>query len=298
MTVALGIDLGGTQIKGRAFSASGEVVAEGTRPTEDGPVDGAPKFARNVKELAGELERSAGGAATCIGVSAPGLAAEDGGSIAFMPGRMRGLERFDWSAWLGRPAPVVNDAQAALLGEIWQGAGRGARHAVLLTLGTGVGGAIWSDGRLLRGSLGRAGHFGHMCLDPEGTPTITGMPGGLENWIGNHNVRERTAGRFATTLELVAAYEKGDEGAKEIWEKSVRGLGCAVASLINILDPEVVIIGGGIARAGGALFELLAGVLDECEWRPAGHRVKIVPAELGEWAGTHGAAWNALQQFS
>jgi glucokinase len=298
MRVAVGIDLGGTQIKARAFNEAGEELASLAQPTEDRVQAGPPPFAKHVKALVGELERATGTRASCLGISAPGLAANDGRSIAFMPGRMHGLEGFDWSAWLGLAVPVLNDAHAALLGEVWLGAGRGLRHAILLTLGTGVGGAIWSDGRLLRGSIGRAGHFGHMSLDVGGTPTITGMPGGLENWIGNHNIAERTSGRFATTHELVAAYESGDAFARTVWEKSVLGLGCAIGSLINILDPEAVIIGGGIARAGRVLFDPLAAALDQCEWRPAGHRVKIVPAELGEWAGTCGAAWNALQTLS
>lgn len=300
MTVAIGIDLGGTQIKGRAFRPDGTVLASATRPTNDGEMDASmrPRFARHVKDLVTELAQLAGGSPACVGISAPGLAARDARSIAFMPGRMRGLEGFDWSDWLEIETPVLNDAHAALLGEIWLGAGRGLRDAILLTLGTGVGGAIWSEARLLRGHLGRAGHFGHVALDVRGAPTITGIPGGLENWIGNHNIRERTEGRFATTHELVAAYEAGDSLAAGVWEKSIRALGCGVASLINVLDPEAVIIGGGIARAGKSLFEPLARVLDECEWRPAGQRVKIVPAELGEWAGTCGAAWNALQQLS
>ena len=298
MTVAIGIDLGGTQIKGRAMSATGEELASRVTETDDRPQSGIPQFAQNVKRLIRELELTVGASATHIGVSAPGLAAADGRSIAFMPGRMHGLENFDWSDFLALPVPVLNDAHAALMGEVWQGAGRGLRNAILLTLGTGVGGAIWADGRLLRGSIGRAGHFGHMCLDIHGSRTIAGMPGGLENWIGNHNIAERSKGRFTTTHELVAACESLDPDAIFLWRKSVYGLGCAIASLVNILDPEAVIVGGGIARAGNSLFEPLAQVLDECEWRPAGHRVKIVPAELGEWAGTCGAAWNALQPTS
>jgi glucokinase len=299
MTIAIGIDLGGTQIKGRALSAAGEELASRVMETEDQPGEaGFPRFAENVKILLGELHHAAGIPAARVGISAPGLIDSAGRKVAFMPGRMHGLEGFDWSDWLGLPVPVLNDAHAALLGEVWRGAGRGMRDALMLTLGTGVGGAIWADGRLLRGSLGRAGHFGHLCLDVHGVPTITGMPGGLENWIGNHNIRERSGGRFATTHDLVAACEARDPGALAIWGKSIRGLGCAIASLVNILDPEAVIIGGGIARAGRALFEPLDRVLDECEWRPAGRRVKIVPAELGEWAGTYGAAWNALQTIS
>ena len=291
--VALGIDIGGTQIKAAAFSETGELLFQRTLPTEDGEAMGPPTFAVNVRTLVDELEKLAGPAGT-IGISAPGLADDEGRMIAFMPGRMRGLEGFDWSEWLERDVAVMNDAHAALLGEVWQGAARGLQHAILLTLGTGVGGAIWSEGRLVRGRLGRAGHLGHMCLNPYGQPTISRTPGGLEDWIGNHNIKARSDGRFATTHELVQAVVAGDVFAAEVWSKSIRALGCAVASLVNILDPEAVIIGGGVAAAGRALFLPLQEVLDEVEWRPGGATVKLLSAQLGEWAGTYGAAWQAI----
>jgi glucokinase len=294
VSLAIGVDLGGTQIKAAAFSANGELLHQRTAATEDASGHAPPAFARNVRTLVAELESALGTRVERLGVSAPGLVARDGRSIGYMPGRMHGLENFDWSVWLERPVPVVNDAHAALLGEVWQGAARGLRDAILLTLGTGVGGAIWADGRLLRGHLGRAGHLGHLCLDPDGAPTITGIPGGLENWIGNHNIGERTGGRFATTHELVAAYESGDTLAAKVWLRSLRGLGCAIASLVNVLDPEAVILGGGIARAGHALFEPLQRVLDEVEWRPADSQVRLLPAMLGEWAGAYGAAFAGM----
>jgi glucokinase len=292
----LGIDIGGTQIKASAFSADGVLLARNTAQTEDAPGRGIPRFAHHVKALINAMQSKVGEQASGIGISAPGLAAKDARSIAHMPGRMHGLEGFDWSAWLGCHVPVLNDAHAALFGEVWQGAAKGMQHAILLTLGTGVGGAIWSDGRLLKGHTGRAGHLGHVSLDPLGAPTITGIPGGLEDWIGNHNIVQRSAGRFATTHELVAAYVAGDSFATEVWLKSIRALGCAIASFINVLDPEAVLIGGGIARAGDALFLPLQKVLDETEWRPAGARVKLLPATLGEWAGTYGAACAAMQK--
>lgn len=298
MRIAIGVDLGGTQIKARALTEHGEEIARCVSPTDDGKCAEVPPFAERVREMVAKLEGEIGSIAAVVGVSAPGLTAGDGQSIATMPGRMQGLEGLDWGEWLGRPVPVLNDAHAALLGEVWHGAGRGLNDAILLTLGTGVGGAIWAGGQLLRGSIGRAGHFGHLCLDVNGAPTIARTPGGLENWIGNHNIQQRTNGRFATTHDLVAAYASGDAQASEIWLRSVRALGCAIASLINILDPEAVIIGGGIARAGDALFQPLAEILEESEWRPRGHRVKIIPAQLGEWAGTSGAAWNAFQKLS
>src|SRR3954469_23680248 len=160
----------------------------------------------------------------------------------------------------------------------------------MLTLGTGVGGALMVDGHLLRGALGRAGHLGHVSLDPEGLPDVTRCPGSLETAIGNVTVEARTGGRFSTTHELIAAHVAGDEFATCLWDDSVLALAAAVASIINVADPEVFIIGGGIARAGAALFEPLNDNLGRFEWRPHGHRVKVVPAELGEYAGALGAA--------
>ena len=113
------------------------------------------------------------------------------------------------------------------------GAAAGSRDAVLLTLGTGVGGAIMSEGRLVEGHIGRAGHLGHVCLDPDGPVSIAGMPGSLENAIGNGSLSERSKGRFADTRALVEAHVAGDAEAGEIWLRSVWVLACAIASIVN-----------------------------------------------------------------
>jgi glucokinase len=157
-----------------------------------------------------------------------------------------------------------------------------------------VGGAILTDGKLWRGALGRAGHFGHVSIDTTPSQSIAGTPGALELAIGNCSIGERSGGRFETTLALMEAHRSGDAEATAIWETSVRALGRAVVGFINILDPEAVIIGGGIARAADDLFGLLASELEKFEWRPHGHRVQILPAALGEWAGALGAAKFAL----
>ena len=297
MTFLIGIDLGTTNTKAAAFAPDGALLAKQLRPTGDGREGGGPPaFAEGVRALIADLERELGGTASGVGLAAPGLAARDERSIAHMPGRFGGLEGFDWSAWIGRDVPVLNDAHAALLGEIWCGAAKGLRDVMMLTLGTGVGGAFVSDGRLIRGHIGRAGHLGHICLDPDGAPDITRIPGSIEDLIGNHNIATRSGGRFATTHDLIAAYRAGDADATRIWLKSVRELGCAVASLVNVLDPEAVVIGGGIALAGDALFGPLQQVLDEVEWRPAGHAIKLLPAALGDWAGACGTAWRAANE--
>ncbi len=285
---AVGIDLGGTQIKAVLVSPGGEVLRRELRATNDGEPRG---WLAGVRALVSEL-----GADAAIGISAPGLVAADGESIASMPARLKGLEGFNWTKSLGArwPIPVINDAHAALTAEAWIGAARGLKDAIMLTLGTGVGGAILAGGRVLRGHSGRAGHFGHTCLDPHGAPSIAGMPGALECFIGNYNIRERTGGRFETTHALIAAFRDGDPFARERWLESIRALACAIASFVNILDPEAVILGGGIAQAGGVLLDPLREELAKVEWRPAGAGVKLLPAALGEWAGAIGAARVAL----
>jgi glucokinase len=211
-----------------------------------------------------------------------------------MQGRRDEIQGLDWSAYLGTASVVrvLNDAQAALLGEVWQGAARGCRNVLLLTLGTGVGGAAIVDGRLLRGHLGRAGHFGHVSLDPGGLPDIVATPGSLEDAIGDCTIVRRSGGRFRTTAELIAS---NTDDAAEIWQTSIRALACAIASFINILDPERVILGGGMVSAGERLFGPLAAELDRVEWRPHGRRVDVVAAAAGEYAGAVGAAYHALK---
>nr|HXE54565.1 ROK family protein [Tepidisphaeraceae bacterium] len=236
------------------------------------------------------------GPAQAIGLAGPGIAAPDGRSIWWMQGRLDQIQGLNWTEFLSRPirVSVLNDAQAALMGESWIGAAAGCKNVMLLTLGTGVGGALMVDGRLLRGHLGRAGHLGHICLNSDGNPDITGTPGSLENAIGNCTIEQRTNGRFKSTHDLIAASAAGDADATTAWRRSVRALTCGVASLINVADPEIVVIGGGIARAGAALFDPLRAELDRVEWRPHGKQARVVPAVLGEHAGAIGAARIAM----
>ncbi len=293
MSYLVGIDLGGTHIKAAAFAHDGDVLHRDTQPTRDGErVNGVPAWADTIRLVLGTFASRLGAPADRVGLAAPGLPARDGRSILSMPLRMDGLEGFDWGRFLGRDdgVTVVNDAHAALLGEAWQGAARGRTDAVLLTLGTGVGGAILAGGRLLRGAIGRAGHLGHLSLDVHGPAGIMGTPGALEELIGECSLASRSGGRFRTTQDLLAAAEAGDAEAATVWAASVRALACAIASFINILDPEVVIVGGGVTEAGDRLWRPLAREMDQVEWRPGGYRVPIVRAELGGWAGTYGAA--------
>jgi glucokinase len=293
MSYAIGIDLGGSSVKAVAVTPEGKSLSHCTEPFHP---DRPMHFAETVRGLKQRIEKEQGQPAERMGLSAPGLAAKDGRTIAFMPGRLHGLVGLVWSQYLPTPfpVPVLNDAHAALLGEVWLGAARGCENVIMLTLGTGVGGAAMVDGRLLRGHTGKAGHLGHASVDMNGPPDICNMPGSLEVAFGNCTIQERSGGRFKTTHDLLAAHLAGDTEASGIWLKSVKSLACAIGSFTNVLDPEIAVIGGGIARAGAALFEPLERCVREVEW-DTGARVKIVPAQLGEHSGAYGAAYHALR---
>jgi predicted NBD/HSP70 family sugar kinase/uncharacterized phosphosugar-binding protein len=293
MRYAIGIDLGGTNVKLAVVSEAGDVCEEASLETRDAAGDWAERVRTRVRAI----EEKRGERASWIGIATPGLPTPDRQRVGALEGRLAGLVGLDWSRLFETSATlhVLNDAQAALLGEAWMGAAVGCRNAVLLTLGTGVGGAILSEGRLVSGHVRRAGHVGHICLDPTGDPpATTPVPGALETHISNATLPKRSGGRFSDTRELVAAHLAGDREASEIWLRSVHRLACGLSSIINVVDPEVVILGGGIAQAGPALFEPLAGYLDAVEWRPFGERVRVVPAQLGEGAGARGAARAAM----
>jgi glucokinase len=294
MDTLIGIDLGGSSIKAVMVTTEGVRLDEANQPF----VDRDMEWARGVSAVVDAFE-SRHGAAKGIGLCAPGLAARTGRAIAVLPGRLAGLEGLDWTPYLRRAGevPVLNDAHAALLGEVWQGAARGLKDVFMLTLGTGVGGAAMVDGRLLRGHLGRAGHLGHTVVDFNGPLDDVNTPGSIELEMGNKNVMERSGGRFRSTQLLVEAHLSGDVEATRIWMRSMRALGACVASLVNTLDPEAVIIGGGVAKAGPALFGPLAEAMDRFEWRPGGARVRLLKPELGDIAGAYGAAWSVLNRI-
>lgn len=286
----IGIDLGATRIKSVLLDEDGNRVH--THDTATNDREDAP-WLDDVRDTIALLESAVDVPADSIGLCAPGFASRDGRSIAWMQGRMAAVQGLDWTGALDRSIRVMNDGHAALLGEVWQGAARGAINAVLLTLGTGVGGAVLCDGRILRGHLGRAGHLGHIALDPDAPLDIVNTPGSLEDAIGECTIGRRTRGKFQNSEELLYAADTGDEAAWQTWDRSVYLLACGIASIVNVVDPQVVVIGGGIAEAGYRLFEPLRAHLDRVEWRPHGSAVEIRKAKLGPLAGAYGAAYHA-----
>ncbi len=289
----LGIDIGGTRIKWCLTNDRGTILERQTFATNDTP-DEMASWRTQVLDLikaTAKATETKGDSLSC-GISAPGLVDDQNQRVLFMPERLKGLENFHWAQATGRPVVVINDGHSATLAEyetVYKA--KGVRHFLMLTLGTGVGGGLVLNGQLYQGHLQRAGHMGHMTVDIHGAPTMTNMPGSLEHAMGNFSVGERTHGSFVSTKELVEAYTNGDPSAKKYWLASIDRLAVALSALANIVSPEVISIGGGIAHgAGVALIQPLAEAMERYEWRPGGHRITIKKATLGTYAGALGAA--------
>lgn len=292
-TIAIGIDLGGTRIKGVALDSNYKILHQLYTATNDGD-DLLWKNA--IAKTVNKLENAAGASAKVIGISAPGISNESNTAVACMPGRLQGLENFLWKDFLKKPSWVLNDAIAALMAEARMGAAVNKKNVALLTLGTGVGGALLIDGKAYQGAFHKAGHLGHMVIDYNGEADVTGMPGSLEDAIGNCTIEKRTNGKYKSTHQLLEDYRNGNEFAKETWLLSVRKLAIGIASITNIISPDAVILGGGITEAGNDLFEPLDQYLALYEWRPGGNKTSIIKAAFGDMAGAIGAACFAMEK--
>ncbi len=292
--LSIGIDLGCTNIKGVLIDGDGNILAQLRQETNEQD-DQLWKSA--VASMIKKLQNESSTIVRNIGLSAPGLANSDNTCISFMPGRLPGLENFNWSEFTGQRIFVLNDAHAALMAEATFGAARGMQHAVLLTLGTGVGGGILINGQLYQGLSQMAGHLGHITVDADDSNIdVTNMPGSIEDAIGNLSISKRSMGKFNTTFELVAAFKKGESFASWLWLSSVRKLAICMASAINVLSPEAVIIGGGISLAGDDLIKPLQDFLDLYEWRPGNKKTPVKLAQFSDLAGAIGAAGFALSK--
>jgi len=284
---AIGIDVGGTRIKAVAIDGAGNILHHNNHPTHDGD-DSVWKNA--VATAVGEIRDKFGSRNTVVGISAPGLPNQDNSAIAFMPGRLQGLEHFDWTCFLGVRTFVLNDAVSAMMAEARFGAAKDQKNVAMLTLGTGVGGALLIEGKPYQGAFGKAGHLGHLVIDSTGERDITGVPGSLEDAIGNCTIEQRSFGKFSSTKQLLEAFRKGDLFATEIWLTSVRKLAIGLVSLTNILSPEMIVLGGGITDAGEELFAPLEKYMEVFEWRAGGNKTEITKALYGDLAGAVGAS--------
>jgi glucokinase len=311
----VGVDIGGTNVVvGLVPFAGGSPLALRSRPTEaergaDAVVEDIGTIVEEV--VAESLARHGGDRRRIVGVGigCPGPLDLDGGLVLRTPNlrwenypiRKRIADR------LGLPATLDNDANCATYGEWWQGAGRGVRSLAGVTLGTGIGGGLVLDGRLVRGASGTAGHFGHMTIDFNGRRCACGNYGCLEAYASGPNIALRAregieAGCESAITTLVGgdlsritartvydAFVAGDEHAREVMLETARLLGAGVASIVNLYNPEMVVLMGGVAHAGEHLFAPLRAEVKRRAFGVAVKACRIVPGELDS-PGVVGAA--------
>jgi glucokinase len=295
MKVAIGIDLGGTNVKGILLTESGEILAKHSIPTKD---DSGGNWRDNVFAMVDHLKNETKEKVEVIGLSCPGLANENNKCISYLPSRLVGLENYVWEDHFNTTTFVINDSHAALIAETKFGEIKGFKNAVLLTLGTGVGGGILINGELYQGQSQMAGHFGHICINPSDDElSILGMPGSLEYALGNYSINRRSLGRFQSTLELVKAYQEKDSFATWLWLDLIRKLALTIASFANSLSPEIIVLAGGITQAGDSLICPLQDFLDIYEYRPNNKKTSIKLAKYSDMSGAIGSAAFAFSKI-
>ncbi len=289
----IGIDVGGTAIKLGRFNQDG-ICLQSLRVATPQPSIPEAVLAVMVEAIA---VIDPDDQTVAIGVGTPGPADATGriAKIAINLPRWHDVPLADWlETKTGKPTVIANDANCAGLGEAWLGAGRGLQNFILLTLGTGVGGAIIMGGQLFTGHQGAAGELGLISFNPNGPICKSGNQGSLEQYASATAIHRRTGKEAA---ELGALAQAGDVNTLTFWQEYGKELGIGLTSLIYILTPQAIVIGGGVS----ASFEFfLPDVKAEIEKRvmPTSRvGLQILPAELGNSAGIVGAAKLAWQHY-
>jgi glucokinase len=290
----IGIDVGGTAIKLGRFTANGtclqSLIVAAPQPTTPESV-----LAVLVDAIA-QIDPDNQAVAIGVGTPGPADAARRIAKIAInLPGWLD-VPLADWlEAKIGKPTAIANDANCALLGEAWLGAGRHFQNLILLTLGTGVGGGIILDGKLFVGHQGAAGELGLISFKPDGPMCNSGNQGSLEQYASGTAIRRRT---LKEPLELGILAQAGDPVALTFWEEYGKDLGVGLTSLVYVLTPEAIVIGGGISGSFEFFFPAVKAEIEKRVQPLSRAGLQILPAELGNFAGIVGAAKLAWQNYS
>ena len=305
---AIAVDLGGTNIRAALVDADGTIRHLVSRPTlgNEGPAAVLDRVAALVGEV---VAHENPGPDVAVGVIAPGTVDPETGIVYYGP-NIR-----DWhdvhlrdilAATLNRTVEIGNDANAAALGEARFGSATQLRHLIYIGLGTGVGGGVISHGQLISGKRGFGGELGHVTIDPNGPRCSCGGIGCVESYVGGwaiardgqllvQSLRSETLRRLAErgpiTPEMVSqAASAGDYGARAIFDRAGRALAIALGGLINIFNPEVIVIGGGLSKAGDLILGPLRDALPSYTLPSIFHEVTIRPSSLDLNTGIYGAA--------
>lgn len=315
MRYVVGVDVGGTNLVAGVLSEDGSeihgVVSEPTMSAQ-----GADAVIGRIVKLAKASIVESGKKVEGAGIGSPGPLNTKTGVVLLTPnlGWTNMPLRDRVSEGLGLPATLDNDANCAIYGEWWRGAARGANYVIGLTLGTGIGGGIVIDGKIYHGASDVAGEFGHVTIDANGRHCKCGNYGCIEAYASGPAIAERAIEGIQSgtdtslsqyvngdlskiTAQIVyEAANDGDEWALEIVRETASLLGASVASFVNIFNPEVVVICGGVTQAGDRLFNPLRSEVKRRAFKPAWEVCRIVPGTLPGTAGVYGAAAVFIQK--
>jgi glucokinase len=306
----IAVDLGGTKLATGIVDRDGRLSRRAVEPTDLSAEDEV------LAQLEDAVQKLSGDGVGALGVGLPSTIDQRlGRAVASVNIPLAGVDlRDQLEGRFGVPVMIENDANAAALAEHRLGAGRGSRHMVMLTLGTGVGGGLVLDGHLYRGAIGAAAELGHITIDVDGPPCQGTCPGRghLEGFVSG-TAADRLAEQTAAERpdgDLGRAARKGREpdarlaaelaqeapgDARDVLEHIGFHLGIGIADFVNIFNPEVVVVGGGFAEAGDLILEPARRVVRERALSPARDEVRIVEAELGPEAGLIGAGLVAYE---
>ncbi len=311
------VDLGGTKIISAIVAPGGEVLARDYRPAQAS--EGVEAVTTRIKASIDSLlmaQKLAPPQLKAVIVAAAGVIDMEHGVVTKSP-NLPGWENIPLGKIIGQkygiPVHVINDAKAAVLGEHRVGAGKGARNLVFVTVSTGIGGGIIIDGKLYFGASGGAGEVGHMTIDVNGPKCTCGNTGCLEmlasgTAVARDAIERIRRGEKSALLEVVGgraeritakevfeAARAGDQLAVSVVARATNYLGVGMVNLVNLLNPEIIVVGGGLAKAGDFLLGPVRRIVMERAFRHLAEAVRIVTAALGDDAGILGAALFAYE---
>ena len=310
MNYIIGVDLGGTYIKAGVVSKQGELLYETSllSKAEVSPKAVVGQIAKAVETI---KDKYKGDELLGVGIGSPGMVDLDGGTVKYPPNFA------NWTAFrlgeettkkTGARVEVENDANAAAVGELKFGAGKGLKNFIMITLGTGVGGGFIIDGKIFRGEQGGAGEIGHTTINYNGPLCNCGNHGCVEAHVGQRYLSRRVAEQLKSHPEslinklingdteklepkiISQAAEQGDKFALQVWQETGMYVGVAVASAFNLFDVATLIVGGGVAKAGKPLFDSIEETIKLRALTTIKQRTKVLHAQLENSAGILGAA--------
>jgi glucokinase len=305
----IGVELSAASVRAALVSAAGETAGRREAALDHEGV--TAQVARLVSELRDE---AAGADVAALGVGVPGLVNPQTGRVVIssdLPSVVRGDLQAELRGATGLPVLVENDANAGAFGEYTVGAGRGSRNMFYVTIGVGIGGALVLEGKLWRGASGFAGEFGHITIDPEGVECTCGNTGCLETVASAPNIVRRTHERLYrdgtsslsrlamnkafTAADIAHEARRGDDFALLMIERTGRYIGTAVAAVINLLNIERIVLGGGVMDAGELILNPIIREAGRRSFQPCFEATQIVAASLGADAVPVGAAMLARE---